>query len=210
MKRRSLVLSLFLLTGCAELYTGRSYLSEMENNNDARYFNPREDFPVVGGDSGRYWNTEEETRDRTPASEGDLAEENRKRSLRDELRKLEDSQSDDGSELYQKHKHQLKTVSERIYFLELPPSERYEYLASRGFLEEEKDEYVNSKERAFAVSKQDIVLGMTKNEVVESWGKPLRIEIAGNPVNENERWLYRMRNGQKFIYFESGQVQGWE
>ncbi|WPU64778.1 hypothetical protein [Peredibacter starrii] len=207
MKRRSLILSLFLLTSCADLYTGRSYLTEMESD-DSRFFNPRDDFPVVGGDSGRFWNTEEETRARTPASLGDIAEENRKRSLRQELRELESSQSED--ELYQKYQHKFGTVSERIYFLELPPRERRDYLASRGFLEEEKVEMTSERERAFAVRGQDILLGMSKNEVVESWGKPLRIEIAGNPTYENERWLYRVKNGQKFIYFEGGQVQGWE
>ena len=207
MKRRSLILSLLLLTSCADLYTGRSYLSEMESD-DSHFFNPREDFPVVGGDSGRYWNTDKETRARTPASEGDLAEQRRKRSLRDELRELEDSQSED--ELYQKYQHKFGTVSERIYFLELPPGERRDYLASRGFVEEEKATIASERERGFAVRGQDILIGMTKNEVVESWGKPMRIEIAGNPSYENERWLYRVKSGQKFIYFEGGQVQGWE
>ena len=41
-------------------------------------------------------------------------------------------------------------------------------------------------------------------------GKPMRVEIAGNPRYENERWLYRMNGASKYIYFESGQVQGWE
>lgn len=211
MKRQSLALIsfFFLFTGCAELYTGRTYLSEMESD-DSRFFNPREDFPVVGGDTGRFWNTEEETKARTPASIHDLAEENRNRALHEELRDLEDTQSEGAQKFYQKYKHSLATTSERIYFLKLPPNERKEYLSSRGFLDEEKKDLYAPHERMLALRKQDILLGMSKEDVTESWGKPLRVEVAGNPSNENERWLYNSNGNQKYIYFESGQVQGWE
>lgn len=211
MKRNLLMLlsSLFLLTSCAELYTGRTYLSEMEQD-DSRFFQPQKDFPIVSGDNGRDWSTENEIRERTPASTFDIAEDNHRRSLKQELRELEDTQSEGGQKFYQAHKHQLVTTSERIYFLKLPPDERQEYMQTRGFLPEAKTPDYTPQERMFAVRKQDILLGMSKGDVMESWGKPLRVEVAGNPSYENERWLYKVNGDSKFIYFEAGEVQGWE
>jgi hypothetical protein len=51
---------------------------------------------------------------------------------------------------------------------------------------------------------------MSKTQVLQSWGEPARVDIAGNPSNENERWLYSMNGASKYIYFEAGEVQGWE
>ena len=211
MQLRSLMAlsSLLFLTSCAGFHTGRTYLSEMEHD-DSRFFQPETDFPVVGGDSGRYHHTEAETRDRTPASTHDIAEDNRRRALKQELRELEDTQSDGALEFYEEHKHQLATVSEKIYFLKLPPHERKEYMQTRGFLPEPKTPDYTKNERMFAVRQQDILLGMTKDDVMESWGQPVRVEIAGNPRFENERWVYNVNGDSKFIYFEAGEVQGWE
>lgn len=204
-----LFLLLTLPIGCAQFHTGRSYLSEMEHD-DTRFFEPRNDFPVIAGDTGRDWSTEKEMRARTPASQEDLADNLHTRTLSRELRALEQSQSEESLEFYDKHKHQLGTTSEKIYFLNLPPYERRDYLMTRGFIEEPKVEKFSLRQRSIAMKKQDILMGMTKNDVMESWGKPVRVEIAGNPRNENERWLYNLNGASKYIYFEAGQVGGWE
>lgn len=209
LKSLPLFILLTLPVGCAQFHTGRSFLAEMEND-DTRFFEPRNDFPVVAGDTGRDWSTDKEMRARTPASEHDLANDLHSRSLMRELRSLEQSQSEDSLEFYDKHKHQLATTSEKIYFLKLPPHDRREYLMTRGFIEEPKTQMFSLQQRSIAMKKQDILMGMSKNDVLESWGKPLRVEIAGNPRNENERWLYNMNGSSKYIYFESGQVGGWE
>ena len=62
----------------------------------------------------------------------------------------------------------------------------------------------------FIIRSNDVSLGMNKNDVLESMGRPLQVEIAGNPRNENERWLYDLNGASKYIYFEAGEVQGWE
>lgn len=211
MSRRRLILPFFLLLpiGCGHFQTGRSFLSEMEND-DSTFYNPNDDFPVVAGDTGRTWITEKERRARTPASEFDLQEDLTTRALRKELRDLEGQQSEESLEFYDKHKHQLGSVSEKIYFLKLPTNERRDYLLSRGFIEEEKTPYYTQQEKMFALRKQDILLGMTKADVIQSWGKPLQVDYAGNPQNENERWLYKANGASKYIYFEAGEVQGWE
>lgn len=211
MSHRLLILS-FLLSlpmSCTQFQTGRTYLTEMEHD-DSRFFSPAEDFPIVGGDSGRTWNTEEEQRARTPASKEEYSEDRIARFLRQELRELEAIQSERGLKFYDEHKHQLRTVSERIYFLKIPPYERRDYLVGRGFITEPKSQLATANERMFAIEKKDIMMGMTKDDVLGSWGKPVQVEVAGNPRNENERWLYRMNGASKYIYFESGEVQGWE
>lgn len=203
------LMALTALTSCAELPTGRSYLSEMEHD-DSSFFNPEKDFPVVAGDSGRSWMSEDERRMRTPASEEDQMNDRSSRALRSELRGLESSQTEEGGALYSEYKDRMKTTSERIYFLKLSPQDRREYLTTRGFIRETVKPGFAPHERVFAIRKNDILMGMTKTDVMESWGKPLKVEIAGNPRNENERWLYRMNGGSKYIYFESGKVGGWE
>ena len=195
--------------GCTTFHTGRTCLTEMEHD-DSSFFTPRNDFPVVAGDSGRYWMSEQERRERTPASEDEQRDNLAARTLKRELKELESVQTEENFEFYNQHQHKFSTTSEKIYFLRLPPYERREYLLSRGFFSEDRAPAFSDKDRVFAVRKQDILLGMTKGDVLESWGKPLRVEVAGNPRNENERWLYRMNGASKFIYFESGQVQGWD
>lgn len=55
----------------------------------------------------------------------------------------------------------------------------------------------------------DIYYGMGKSDVIRAWGKPARVEIAGHPSYENERWSFYEGGEVKQVYFESGRVQGW-
>jgi hypothetical protein len=207
------ILSTFLialfLTGCAEFSTGRSYLTEMEQD-DAHFFSPREDFPVMAGDSGQDWISESERKRRTPASHDDLLEDRTSQALKSELRQLEGLQSEESLELYNQHKHLLAGTSGKIYFLKLPPQDRKDYLSSKGILSEKRLASETPFDRLTSRRNNDVYLGMNKNEVLASMGKPVKVEVAGNPRNENERWLYRFNSRSKFIYFESGRVEGWE
>jgi hypothetical protein len=203
-----LTIMLLSSVSCSQFLTGRSYLSEMEHN-DGRFFNPREDFPVVAGDNGRDWETTEERNERTPTSETDLAAERSRRRLKQELRELENQQSDQALEEYDKHKRSLATTSEKIYFLKLSSHERKEYLNSRGFMRNERAP-ASFDQQMYGVRDANISQGMTKADVEMSWGRPSRVEVAGNPSYENERWLYTVHGASKYIYFESGVVNGWE
>jgi hypothetical protein len=212
MDRLSLILALAALTllgGCAEFQTGRSFLSEMEHD-DSSFYSPEKDFPVVAGDSGDMGMSAEDYRARTPASEREREYEQDRSSLKSELRRLEESQSESALNFYNKHKHKLVTSSERIYFLKLPRHERHEYMDSRGFLDTAAPSASDISSRISAVRDSSIQLGMSKSDVVNSWGRPSRVEVAGNPSYENERWVYSMNGASKYIYFEAGSVQGWE
>ncbi len=225
----NLIFILFTLMSCTQ-FPYRTYTEEMEEE-DYSFFNPREDFPVVSGDNGRDWISEGDRIRRTPASDVFMAEEKSKRALRSELRELEYMQSDDDMDFYNAHKDKFGSASEKIFFLNLPVEERRDYLVDRGFLaplpskqrksmsaQSEKVSVSNHDSSSsfsgfndpFIVRSNDVTLGMNKSDVLESMGRPLQVEIAGNPRNENERWLYELNGASKYIYFEAGEVQGWE
>ena len=192
------------LSSCSQFMTHRDYVAEMERD-DSSFFNPRVDFPVVAGDTGRDWESTSDRKNRTPASVDEIQDNKSRRFLTQELRKLEGQQSDNALEQYEKNKHQFKTTSEKIYFLKLSQFERKDYLASRGFIKEEP-----SPRQIFAMRDSKVASGMSKSQVMENWGEPNRVEVAGNPSYENERWLYSVNGATKYIYFESGVVRGWE
>lgn len=211
MSRKLIPLTLItLISSCAQFETSRSYLSEMEHD-DSHYFEANEDFPVMAGDTGKKDYTLDDYIPRVPQSSEDILERKSRSSLKQELHALEDKQNEKNREFYETHKHKLATVSEKIYFLKLPSGERRDYLASRGFLQQ--NEMVVSRAPAsmsMGYRPASLNLGMTKNQVMSSWGKPSRVEVAGNPSYENERWAYSVNGALKYIYFESGTVQGWE
>ncbi|HXH75033.1 MAG TPA: hypothetical protein VNJ08_08710 [Bacteriovoracaceae bacterium] len=210
MRLSTTLLLTMILSGCSQFKTGRSYMSEMEHD-DTPYFTAGADFPVLGGDTGRTWRGEKEQRKRTPASVEDLQENRAHRALKAELRRLEDGQNEHGIDLYEKHKNKFSTVSEKIYFLKLSTNERYEYLGSRGFIAESPSLRVQtSKAQMHAERRSNIMLGMSKAEVKGNFGKPSKVEVAGNPSYENERWVYSNNGATKYIYFESGKVGGWD
>jgi hypothetical protein len=201
-----LILVLALPLAACSLMPNRSYLAEMEDD-DSAFFQPREDFPVVPGDTGRSWRTQKDWQRRTPASETSRLREREEESLENELAKLESAQSEGAANHYQQYRAKLGSTSERIYFLQLKSkTDREEYLSSRGML---TDTAVMPFEHQWATAQGELLLGMSKTDVEESWGRPDRVDFAGNPTYENERWMYRRDGAAKYIFFESGRVGGW-
>ena len=184
----------------------RSYLAEMEHD-DSTLFEPRKDFNVIPGDEGISWRSDEMWRARIPADEFQLKSEREERVMHNHLNKLERSQSEGAQQHYDKIKKHLPTVSERIYFLSLRGRiEREEYLSARGINEDSPP--LERLNRSIA-SKGVLSLGMSKGDVEASWGEPMRVDFAGNPTLENERWVYQADGAAKYIFFESGRVGGW-
>jgi hypothetical protein len=206
MKSLGLLLLTLPLVACS-LVPNRTYLSEMEDD-DSAFFQPREDFQVVAGDTGRDWRNQREWNRRTPASESTRLKEREDRLLEDELRRLESAQSEGAQKHYQQYRARLGSTSERIYFLQLKgKAEREEYLSARGLMA--ADNAVMPHEYRWAADQGELLLGMSKDDVESSWGRPERVDIAGNPTYENERWMYRRDGAAKYIFFEGGKVGGW-
>lgn len=197
------------LISCTAFMPSRSYLSEMEQESDSSFFRPEKDFPVMAGDNGRYWYTEKERQARTPASDYENRRSREDEAIRMQRENLEAALPEEEQAFYSSFKTRFTTDSEKIFFLELPPSERQNYVESKGWTGS-KDVLNNAWETRLATRQSEIMMGMTKQEVMESAGQPDRVEVAGNPRYENERWIYSVEGRSKYIYFESGRVGGWE
>lgn len=204
MKSMLAVLTLVFTCACS-LAPHRSYLSEMEED-DSSLFEPRKDFVVVPGDTGRDYRSAQEWKRRIPASESMRRREREEQAIEQDLVRLENAQSEAAARHYRQFRARLGSTSERIYFLQLPShAEREEYLAARGLVTESP---VLPQERHWAAQQSEVVVGMTKEDVLESWGSPDRVDVAGNPRNENERWRYNRNGAVRYIFIEGGVVEG--
>ena len=177
-----------------------------EARRDLSYFKSEEDFPGSYEDENQAWDSS-----LNPLKNRLNGQSSRSgKLLTNELKRLESVQSEEDFDFYQEYRDKLKTVSEKIFFLKLSPYDRQDYLASRGFLLAREEMAQREPAQYFKLRKNEVAFGMRKPDVLDSLGKPLRVEVAGNPRHENERWLYQLNGAPKYIYFESGEVQGWE
>lgn len=110
----------------------------------------------------------------------------------------------------------LKNDRERLYFLSLPTYEARERFAQSRGLGAQDETY--SDDVAKTIEANDIALGMSQKAVMESWGDPDAVEIAGAAVYGFERWKYNRyvsgnegyQKEMRVVYFEGGRVVGWE
>ncbi len=212
-----LILLCFYLTACSML-DHRDFSEEMTDYRfDEPMFQANKDFMIIAGDSGRDYRSPSEIRERTPATLEMNESYIYKNSLKKELHHLQAKLTEDEYYQFQQLKPKIGGTSEQIYFLRLKPYERREYLSLRGIKKERNnyaDRFKNSRRvphhpiPASAI-KGDVAFGMNMDQVIDSWGAPARRDIAGNPKYKNERWTFRKEGRTKYIYFESGVVQGW-
>ena len=210
-KSALIIMTLLLSSGCAELLERRSFIDEMDNQQED-LFVAGKDFPTVGGDSGMAHRSEEDIVARTPTSDFEMANRAEDLSIMHELRSKEVALSPYQQSLYRVAEQYMDTPSEKIYFLNLSDEEKVEYLDTRS-LRNYNSRSSREAHRGLAslqpTYSNTLNRGMSKDEVVHSWGRPARIDIAGNPSNENERWAFYGNGGVRYIYFESGRVEGW-
>ena len=63
-----------------------------------------------------------------------------------------------------------------------------------------------------AIDTKDVILGMTRSQVLQSWGDPSLRELAGQGGDGHERWRYGNKltlQGERVLIFENGHVAGW-
>ncbi len=202
------MVSLVFNTGCAGFLPDRSFIEEMNRENDP-YFQAGKDFSVVSGDSGEAYRSKEEIQKRTPSSERSRQQRKEQVSLRQELDQKEADIPDELLGQYSKDKKYLPTDSDKLYYLSLSNSERGSYINLKK--QDMQDDQGKGQDfiQKHSIHNNELYLGMEKPQVIEAWGKPSRVEIAGNPKNQNERWSFIEDGNVKQIYFESGKVQGW-
>lgn len=213
-----------MLSSCAGLFPGRTYIDEMDRESEGMW-TPGEDFSMVAGDSGEAFRTHDEITKRTPATAYSREQMEYERTLNMQLKQKISTLDEQSYAIFKRDRALLGSISEQIYYLDLSPSERASYVALKreGSNKMDKDKpyaylgnYQDSKDlslRSYFDSRyerQALHLGMSKQEVISTWGEPLGVDFAGDPKLQNERWSFRQQGKVHHVYFEAGKVQGWD
>lgn len=210
-----ILLNLLAFTSCS-LFENRRFFSEMEYS-DEGIATPGQDFAVIPGDSGQSYRSYGDTLKRTPASAEERSESRLQYSLEEELVRLEAAQPPSYFTHYLKYQDQLPSTSQRIYFLRLSNiRERNAYIEAFGGGLYQNDDYDSPSYRDYGPNRpiastqaNELNLGMSRDDVESLLGTPSSKEVSGSINSGNERWTYNSSNGNSYIYFSNGQVQGW-
>ncbi len=208
MKRISLGLSLILIftAGCANLersnqsgYRGQTY-TKTKDTNSAEKIQEQQYVVQLGLDP------QNQGKDLQSLAQTRVLLRQRERSLNNAREKAQ----------YYKYGSLLKDDQERLDFLELGNYEaKQAYLRSMNVGARNQTPPPSIQK---AIDNQDITLDMTQEWVRQSWGDPVKVDIAGDPAFKNERWRYiyqqatpdGFRQEKRTVYFEGGRVVGWD
>ena len=83
---------------------------------------------------------------------------------------------------------------------------------ARGLASLSEEEFNPDQRVKRAIETRDVILGMTRQDVMDSWGEPSQREVAGRGSNGHERWTYGSRyslENSRTVIFENGRVAGW-
>lgn len=209
MNKLAIMISLVLLSGCAELLSHRTFVREMDHD-DTPYFMANEDFQTVSGDTGKAYRSNKDLMNRTPASYYGKRQYLQRQALEQEFQKLLGRLSPKAMEEFEYYEKHFEDVSEKIYYLRLSKRDQQLYLQSRGITANYKTHNPMALLRGGLYQQREITLGMTKGQVEKVWGRPMRIDVAGNPQQQNERWTFYDQGKMRYVFFERGRVEGWQ
>ena len=191
--------------------SSRSFHDMMEEDRYDAMFNPGRDFRVLSGDRHFAEEQREQINRFTPPTEYQSRQLSYTTGLEQELKQLEAKLNEAEHQQYELHVNALDTTSEKIYFLKLPTMEKREaYVSSKPTHTGVRRDIASIwREPSSTQSFSSLKVGMRKSDVERLWGRPSRIDMAGDPRYENERWLYYDGQAGRYIYFEQGLVGGW-
>lgn len=201
------ILPLFFIlsSACSLITTDRTFIQEMDQDDGP--FVPGQDFPVVSGDTGNANRSDQEILERTPKDGKEAKRYRYERTLEDELSDLLDQLPEEEYRHYLVYQDHFSTTSEKIFFLRIKTvAERDEYLLARGI---DIGDSIKARQEQLSIRGRDIFVGMSKAAVTQSWGRPFKVDVAGNPRQENERWTFLTDGRPKHVFFERGRVRGW-
>lgn len=223
MKVIGLIAIICLTQSCAMLFPSRSFQEEMDRESDGLWI-PGQDFEVTAGDAGEVYRDRNEIMKRTPTTAYEAKMMKEEVALRSELSRHENRLSERQYKQYLQDRDALESTTEKIYYLRLPASERSTYMdTKRNSYVGSTDSYSYAGRKPAAIPSaydsynpvniwnidKEIHQGMSKQQVRVLLGGPDRVDVAGNPSYENERWIYRSSGKVNYVYFEGGQVSGW-
>ncbi|MCB9091317.1 MAG: hypothetical protein H6621_10240 [Halobacteriovoraceae bacterium] len=206
------LIALILFTSCSvfDFQAIKDIRNDRLSQSDSGFMTPTEDFRVAIGDSGEVYKSRRELMNRVPNDSPEKKIFLESESVENELGFLENRMTNEEYEFYSMYSDKFESESERIYFLTLPSYEqKVEYLQIKGIVD---NPVYNNTEKKLAVDYLEIVPGMSKDQVMAVMGNPRRVDYAGDPTDQNERWGYATTDQgvTRYIYFESGRVEGWE
>jgi hypothetical protein len=226
-----LLLMTGVLVSCSSILPSRSYSDIMEETEEP-FWKPGNDFPIVAGDSGKVGLSMDELQERSPENPKAAFYRTEEQYAARELRYLESTLTEERLKDYQQVDSLLGTTERKLYYLKLSDEEKESYIgvlrngtygtsggrfpASKTMatdypsFEEQRDTFKSHLIDAVKSYRGDVYLGMKKEEVLDQWGQPDMVEVAGNPKFENERWTFRSKQGVSILFFESGKVRGWQ
>lgn len=198
-----LIIALTSLTsGCAMMIPLEGgFFEDLDSRQEASFLSPGRAFPVMTGDETEEIPTKKSGNFRALSSQ--------ETSIREELVRKENNLNYYELDRYNKDAKYLEADSDKIYYLSLDLADRERYIASKKEESLDQEDFRGSSVLKRSVHSNELYIGMNKNEVVHVWGKPVRVEIAGHPSYQNERWSFIEDGSLKQVYFEGGRVHGW-
>ncbi len=117
---------------------------------------------------------------------------------------------------YYNYRSYMESDEEKIGFLNIPSKEGRDRFAMQKGIYFKTNKHLPTVRDA--VQRSDIILGMNKDAVIESWGEPVDVEVAGSRLYGNERWRYveyvstpeGYQREERLVIFEAGKVVGWQ
>lgn len=205
------LISLVFLTSCGPIMFNRTFLDEMREGEQEPMFRPGQTFSTISGDDGKYQPSTDELAKRTPEYGSMNPEWKEQRRIKKELAKKLSGLSEEQQIWFERNQDIFKSDSQKVFFLNLSQAERDQYLYSLN-LNERRLKASRKPASYFRYSPRKsriIAKGMQKDDVVSKWGNPHRVDVAGDPSLENERWVFYEAGEKRYVYFEKGRVEGW-
>jgi hypothetical protein len=57
-----------------------------------------------------------------------------------------------------------------------------------------------------AIAERQLIVGMTPEQAMQSWGPPTRKTVSGGDGGSREQWVY----DGTYVYFRDGQLVSWQ
>jgi len=105
---------------------------------------------------------------------------------------------------------------EYLRYSNLPVPEKYGASQYRDLNEQQKREFLKNEKGYSDSIINDILngivrIGMTREQVIYSWGRPDEIHRSVGSWGVHEQWVYRRGDFKaQFLYFENGKLTGWQ
>ena len=60
-----------------------------------------------------------------------------------------------------------------------------------------------------AIGRHEIMMGMTSDDLIKSWGEPADINETVTNAGSSQQWVYVTPSGRQYVYVTNGVITGW-